>query len=169
MKKLLFVTVLIFSLLITTQTAYAYWEDSDQVVIDESNQLYVIEETLSNSGLKLIPINAILKPGDTHEVFYTYSITVEESVDFDYGVENIKILNSTGKSVSLDDYFEFETTIDHYEKVRISNNLFGDDIYGYQYQISVKITMTHDDGTIDYRPIYGQQIGFSFFLRVSKP
>ena len=163
MKKLLFITVLIFSLFLTTEQAYAYWEDNDKVIVDQENPIYTIEERLSNNNFTLIPQNGLLKMGDSHEIYYTYYVTVEESTEFNYGLENIELKTALPE---LEDYFSYNISVEQNDRVPITSNLLKDDVYGIEYKITVSVSMIVDDGQIDFAPVYGQDIEFIFTLSI---
>lgn len=168
MKKILFVSVLIFCLLASTQTAYAYFEQESIRVLDQDGELYQITENTNQSNKTLIPTGAILGVNDTYTLTYTYQVYVEKGVDLSSEVLNIKWGEHLLTDIDAENVYRFDVSVDHIKDVQISQGLFTENTTGELVEITVNITMNDVENIHDLMSNYGDVLTFDYVLTVSK-
>lgn len=169
MKKIIFVTVLIFCLLSGTELAYSYFEESNDIVLDHENQLYTLDETFSSANQKLIPVGSVLKEMDTYYLVFKYEVIVEENMDLAASIENLSLNDNISNLAYLSDVFTFDISFDHVENIQIGQGLFQDGKTAEKIEITVTISMNDIQDTQYYKDIYNSFLSYSLLLRVSKP
>ena len=169
MKKIIFVTVLIFCLLTSTEVAYSWFEEENNLVLNGENPLYTITQTVSNSYESLIPEDAILKDDDTYSITYQYEVIVEDGVSLETEITEVFFDENKSNFASLDGIFNFEFSLDHVETVNISNGWFSDTTIGEKVVISLTITMNNNEDIEQFSEVCYGNVNFTFVLRVSKP
>lgn len=168
MKKILFIVVLIFSILTTTTSAYAYFDEENTPVLTADERLYVLDPQLVTQNKYLIPESSLLGVNDTYTYTFKYEAIVENNVDLESEITNIVWSNSNLSDEELNALFNFEIQIDHIETVSISNGLFSQTTSGELVEISVNVSMNNIALLHNYDTQLGDDLSFSYLLTVSK-
>jgi hypothetical protein len=169
MKKLLFITVLIFCLLGTTQTAYSYFDSSTPTILNEDGQLYTIIESSNKSSKQLIPLGCILSEDETYYIIYQYDVYIEKGMNIESAVTNLALEGSSLNEEELNKLFNFDILIDHRKDVQLSHGMFYDNSNGELVHIIIEVTMNNIDDFNNSSTIVGQNLSFTYLLTVSKP
>lgn len=167
MKKIIIVVVLIFLLLQSTQVAFAYFEEENEIILDENNQLYVINQTMSNNTELLIPQGAILTENETYVITYQYEIIVEQDMDIEAKIADL-YLETDVMADEIKQVFNFDISFDHIGTTNISNGFFSNETIGNIIVVTVEISMNNIEDFDYYLDIYSKEISFSFVLTLSK-
>ena len=168
MKKILFVAVLIFCLLTTTQTAYAYFDDDRTTVLEASEQLYSLQPQLVNQGEFLIPLGSVLGEDDTYYYIFQYEAIIEDGVTLDSDLANVVWENSSFSEEELNELFNFDIQIDHLGDTSFSKGLLYERTEGEIVEITITVSMNNIDLLYNSNTTFGQELSFDYLLTVSK-
>ncbi len=163
MKKIILSLILIFFVSISTARVYGYIDDSKTSYISEdTTTIKIVEKMSSSNGKDLVPTGAILGINDTEEIIYTYKVFVQEGIDFEYYINNIKIDDEV-LTEDMESIFNFDLEIEQLEKENIQVDLFDEKIEGNYYIITVTLSMNFPTEE-QYNNIAGQQLSFEFLV-----
>jgi|GEM_PF-2980151 len=169
MKKLIFVTVLIFILFSSTQVAYSLFQKDNDMILDEKNDVYVIKQNFSNDQNRLIPLNAVLKDNDTYYIEYQYTFEIEPNMQLEAYLNDINLEDFENPNYTLEDIFNITFTIDQLSQSNYPDTNSSTNTDYISYSVTVKVSMNNIDDNSVYSHIYNNKLDFTFVLRVSKP
>ncbi|AIO18865.1 hypothetical protein KQ51_00986 [Candidatus Izimaplasma bacterium HR1] len=169
MKKILFVVVLIFCLLTTTETAYSYFEEEKTPSLGDSGELYVISQSMIKNEGNLIPKGCVLGINDTYSIIFKYQLLVEGSVTLDSSVINLVWENSNLSEEELENVFNFDIKIDHIDDATSNRALFDNQNNDKLVEITIEVTMNSVPELVKYSAPFGDELSFTYLLTVSKP
>jgi hypothetical protein len=168
MKKILFVVVLIFCLLGTTQTAYSYFDNEQVSILNEEGELYKITKSTSSQDRNLIPLGAVLGINDTYSYIYHYEVYVEKGMELQNTIDHLSLENSVLTDKELNEVFDFSITVDHVKDVELSNGLFEGKTAGELIHITIEITMNSVQEITLLSTNLGHDLSFTYLLTLSK-
>ena len=139
MKKILFVTVLIFCLLGTTQTAYGFYEKDKISVLNDQGVLYTINSSTTETTKNLIPMGSVLGINDTYAITYTYQVYIEKGITLDSKIADLTL-----------------------------SNTFSGQTNGELVEITIRVSMNNIEELHNITTNFSQNLSFSYLLTVSK-
>lgn len=84
MKNKLLALLILFVVIGGSVSAFAYW---DSLTVDQTDSVTLgngvtltISSSTADSALDLVPATAIVKPGDTTSIVFTYNVKLDEAV-----------------------------------------------------------------------------------------
>ena len=168
MRKILFIVVLIFCLLTTTQTAYAYFDKDTIQVLNEDGELYKLTEISSNDYQELIPQGSILGVNDTYTLTYKYEVYIEDGIHLDSQIDNIKWGEYLLNDSDLKEIYNFAIRIESLKDVELSQGLFTESTTGELLEITITVTMNDCENLNNIVTYYECDLSFDYLLTVSK-
>lgn len=166
MKKIVILVVLIFCLLPTTEYAYSFVNNQDSIVLNSDQSLYHFYEEINNENQTLIPIGALLKENDTYYLRYSYQVYIEEGMNYDVSIEDIKSSVSGISDEDLDQLFNFQVNVDQGVTVQTSSGLLTNSQSAYLVQITILVSMNDIPQFEQYDELMNNQIDFRISLHV---
>ncbi len=167
MKKILFIVVLIFSILTTTETAFAYFDKENTPVLKADDRLYVLNPQLVTQNKYLVPEGAILGVNDTYHYTFKYEVIAEKGVDIDSSITKIIWNNSNLDDEELYQLFNFEINVINIKDTSISNGLLKETTDGELLEITVTVSMNNIALLHNYETELGDELSFNYLLTVS--
>lgn len=167
MKKAMIIVVLIFSLFSTTEIAYSYFSETNDLVLTEDNPLYQLEKTANDSMYSLIPKTAFLGENDTHEITHRYQIYIEEGLNYDSEVYELKMNDSLITNEELEEIFLFKIDYKEVKTVQIDEGIFTDGTTAKLIEVTIKISMNEPKDYDTYLMVAGKDLVYNFRLTVT--
>lgn len=155
MKKTMFRTSLIVALVLAlvglTVSSFAYWDqlttkDSREITISEGAVISINQQV--NPTEKLIPVEAVLGEGETHEVTFTYDVKLSKKAVNDL-ILNVTLTNKT-----------IDGSTEHADLVNVEINPLTSTVNQEGTQVVVKVTLTMPENNLQYEAIKNKAIAF---------
>ncbi|MDY0278058.1 MAG: hypothetical protein RBQ97_08235 [Acholeplasma sp.] len=152
-KKYLLPILLLVFVLLTTTTAFAYWDslqskESNSLTIGEGTSITVNATTADHTGKHLVPSTALIKDGDVTSLEFTYSITLDNITEHDTFLNIETKIDDSDTNINFN-LIHLETTWKYSDEssfvaFNVSNlpNLVDSQV---SKTVNVKITMTMDE------------------------
>ena len=167
MKKILFIVVLIFSILTTTETAFAYFDKESTPVFNSDERLYVLNPQLITQNKYLVPEGSVLGMNDTYYYTYKYEVIVEKGVTLDSSISDITWNNSNLSNDELTQVFNYDISYNYIKDVNISNGLFQETTDGELIEITVLVSMNDLALFYNNELNLGDELSFSYIFTAS--
>lgn len=159
MKKLILSFVLVFFISMSTIKIYTYSKDLNTPEITKENTHILISQDMeSGDGKNLMPTGSILGVNDTENITFTYTIFIQDGIEIEYYIDDIKI-DSELVSQDIVDLFKFEFEINEVEDNSFQLNLFDQNQEGYYLEITLVLSMDFPNEE-QYNLIANQQLSF---------
>lgn len=169
MKNIIPILVLIFLILSGTTSVYSYWDDSQDIHLNEKDTFVVIEQAMSNSeNNTLIPLGAIQTENDVYEIVFVYEVIVQNGYELETLIENIELSNQKYQDSKIDDLFTFTFGTKVIKNTSVSLNVFEEYNKDIKLQITISVSINNENSLEQLQLIQGEKIEFSVLLRVSK-